>query len=248
MAYELTAKHWIDGTWIDSVQRRPSIDPAKGETIGTYADGSEAEAVQAIAAARRAFLKTGWRSNRVLRAKVLTLWRIDSRRGPTTSSRSSRLRTVRFAGGTLRDRDGPAEAALLRSARADRCRPSRRGRARALLHRPARSGGCCWDHRAVELADCALHPWRQQPGPRPIPTRRMESVATSSACFGQSTTACCAMPVSMCCNRLSPTCRGELDKPKEKPVSPPIANKSETLIVGQSSSSIRRRATGRMSG
>ena len=71
MSHDLTAKHWIDGAWVDSAQRRESIDPATGEAIGTYADGGEAEAAHAIAAARRAFLQTAWRSDRVLRAKVL---------------------------------------------------------------------------------------------------------------------------------------------------------------------------------
>lgn len=68
---QLTARNWIGGEWIDSATRRDSIDPATGETIGTYADGAEAEANQAIAIARKTFLKSEWRGNRRLRAKAL---------------------------------------------------------------------------------------------------------------------------------------------------------------------------------
>jgi betaine-aldehyde dehydrogenase len=65
------ARHWIDGQWIDSGTRRASIDPATGETIGSYFDGGENEATQAIASARRAFLETNWREDRRLRARAL---------------------------------------------------------------------------------------------------------------------------------------------------------------------------------
>ena len=67
----LTAKHWIDGTWVDSDTRLDSTDPATGEVIGTYADGGEKEALLAIAAARRAFVESGWRDDRRLRARAL---------------------------------------------------------------------------------------------------------------------------------------------------------------------------------
>ena len=67
----LTARHWIGGAWIDSPNRRNSINPATGEVIGTYADGGPAEASQAIRVARQAFLETDWRENRRLRAKAL---------------------------------------------------------------------------------------------------------------------------------------------------------------------------------
>ena len=67
----LTARHWIGGEWVDSNTRLDSINPATGETIGTYADGGEAEAVQAIAVARKAFAETAWRSDRRLRAKAI---------------------------------------------------------------------------------------------------------------------------------------------------------------------------------
>ncbi|MGV8921487.1 MAG: aldehyde dehydrogenase family protein [Pseudomonas sp.] len=67
----LSARHWIGGEWVDSATRLDSINPATGEVIGTYADGGEAEAVQAIEIARVAFAETDWRENRRLRAKVI---------------------------------------------------------------------------------------------------------------------------------------------------------------------------------
>ena len=46
----LNARHWIGGEWVDSKDRLDSINPATGETIGTYASGGETEATQAIPA------------------------------------------------------------------------------------------------------------------------------------------------------------------------------------------------------
>ena len=71
MATQLSARHWIDGDWVDGQVRTPSIDPATGETIGTYTEAGEAEAKRAIAAALRAFRETEWRRNRRLRAKAI---------------------------------------------------------------------------------------------------------------------------------------------------------------------------------
>jgi betaine-aldehyde dehydrogenase len=71
MASQLLARHWIDGDWVDGQERAQSIDPATGETIGTYTEAGEAEAMQAIAAALRAFRETEWRENRRLRAKAI---------------------------------------------------------------------------------------------------------------------------------------------------------------------------------
>jgi betaine-aldehyde dehydrogenase len=65
------AMNWIDGDWVDSARRLESIDPATGRTIGSYADGGEVEARRSIAAARRAFVETGWRQDRRLRARAL---------------------------------------------------------------------------------------------------------------------------------------------------------------------------------
>ncbi|MBV9310385.1 MAG: aldehyde dehydrogenase family protein [Solirubrobacterales bacterium] len=65
------AMHWIDGQWVASEEHRDSVDPATGETIGTYAMGTPAEAQQAIDAAKRAFRESGWSTDRALRARVL---------------------------------------------------------------------------------------------------------------------------------------------------------------------------------
>ena len=65
------ARHWIDGQWVDAGARHDSIDPATGERIGTYALGGAAEAEAAVAAARRAFHETDWKTNRELRARTL---------------------------------------------------------------------------------------------------------------------------------------------------------------------------------
>jgi betaine-aldehyde dehydrogenase len=71
MALQLHARHWIDGEWVDSPEEAQSIDPATGETIGTYTEAGEAEAKRAIAAALRAFRETDWRGDRRLRAKAI---------------------------------------------------------------------------------------------------------------------------------------------------------------------------------
>jgi betaine-aldehyde dehydrogenase len=71
MASQLTARHWIDGEWVDGPQQYPSTNPATGEVIGTYTEAGEAEAKRAIAAALRMFKNSDWRENRRLRAKVL---------------------------------------------------------------------------------------------------------------------------------------------------------------------------------
>jgi betaine-aldehyde dehydrogenase len=65
------AMHWIDGRWADSEEHRPSVDPATGLEIGTYAMGGPKEAQAAIEAAKRAFAAPGWRTDRLMRARVL---------------------------------------------------------------------------------------------------------------------------------------------------------------------------------
>jgi acyl-CoA reductase-like NAD-dependent aldehyde dehydrogenase len=35
-APKMFAHHWIGGEWVDSQKRMESINPANGETIGTY--------------------------------------------------------------------------------------------------------------------------------------------------------------------------------------------------------------------
>ena len=73
MAYTVTsvAKHWIDGGWVDSGEHHDSVNPATGETIGSYAMGTATEAQLAVDAAKRAFAETAWRSDRQLRSRVL---------------------------------------------------------------------------------------------------------------------------------------------------------------------------------
>ncbi|MFJ2865456.1 aldehyde dehydrogenase family protein [Kitasatospora sp. NPDC087314] len=66
-----TALHWINGAWVDSPTHADSIDPATGETIGRYADGGEAEAEAAIAAAKETFHGTSWKDDRLRRARAL---------------------------------------------------------------------------------------------------------------------------------------------------------------------------------
>ncbi len=65
------AMHWIDAEWVDSDEHRESVNPATGEVIGSYAMGGPKEAQAAIEAAKRAFADPAWRTNRLLRARVL---------------------------------------------------------------------------------------------------------------------------------------------------------------------------------
>jgi betaine-aldehyde dehydrogenase len=65
------AKHWIDGQWADSEEHRDSVNPATGEIVGSYAMAGPKEAQAAIEAAKRAFAEPEWRTNRLLRARVL---------------------------------------------------------------------------------------------------------------------------------------------------------------------------------
>ncbi len=65
------AMNWIGGEWVDSPDHGESIDPATGQLIGTYADGGVPEAKRCIEAALRAFKNGPWKSDRMLRARVL---------------------------------------------------------------------------------------------------------------------------------------------------------------------------------
>jgi len=65
------ALNWIDGQWTDSETHNDSHNPATGEVIGTYADGTKADAEKAIAIAKKTFEETDWKNNRHLRSKVL---------------------------------------------------------------------------------------------------------------------------------------------------------------------------------
>jgi betaine-aldehyde dehydrogenase len=65
------AKHWIDGEWTGSGTVSESVNPATGAVLGRWADGGEAEARAAVAAARRAFDTSPWSRDRSLRHRVL---------------------------------------------------------------------------------------------------------------------------------------------------------------------------------
>lgn len=68
---KLTASHWIGGLWVEVGERCESIDPATGESIGSFYEGGQAVALQAIDAAQQAFISTPWRHDRRLRARAL---------------------------------------------------------------------------------------------------------------------------------------------------------------------------------
>src|SRR5580692_5715710 len=65
------AKHWINGEWTGSGTVSESVNPATGAVLGRWADGGEAEARAAIAAARRASETTPWSRDRDLRHRAL---------------------------------------------------------------------------------------------------------------------------------------------------------------------------------
>jgi betaine-aldehyde dehydrogenase len=65
------AKHWIDGEWVGSDTVSESVNPATGAVLGQWADGGEAEARAAVAAARRAFDTSPWSRDRSLRHRAL---------------------------------------------------------------------------------------------------------------------------------------------------------------------------------
>src|SRR6202167_4245939 len=66
------AKHWIDGEWTGSGPVKESTNPATGAVLGKWADGGEAEARAAIAAARHAFENSAWPRDRNLRHQALS--------------------------------------------------------------------------------------------------------------------------------------------------------------------------------
>ena len=66
------AKHWIDGEWTESATVSESVNPATGEVLGRWADGGEAEARAAVAAALRAFETSDWARDPSLRHRALS--------------------------------------------------------------------------------------------------------------------------------------------------------------------------------
>jgi betaine-aldehyde dehydrogenase len=65
------ALNWINNQWVDTKNYKESFNPATGEVIGKYAEGGKQEVVSAIAAAKKAFKDSVWKTNRQLRYKVL---------------------------------------------------------------------------------------------------------------------------------------------------------------------------------
>jgi acyl-CoA reductase-like NAD-dependent aldehyde dehydrogenase len=65
------AMHWIGGEWLDSGERRESINPATSEAIGSYVLAGRKETELAVNAASQAFRETDWKYDRSLRARVL---------------------------------------------------------------------------------------------------------------------------------------------------------------------------------
>ena len=72
MDKQRTAKHWINGEWLAQGAEKQSINPANGQSIGTYFDGDAAVAQAAIDAASAAFKLDGWRVDSMLRSTVLS--------------------------------------------------------------------------------------------------------------------------------------------------------------------------------
>ncbi|MBK5395145.1 aldehyde dehydrogenase family protein [Pseudomonas sp. TH39(2020)] len=70
----MQSQHFIDGQWTAADRWTDSLDPANGELIGCFADGGEAEAEAAVAAAARAFDDPQWAQNPRLRQQLLLEW------------------------------------------------------------------------------------------------------------------------------------------------------------------------------
>lgn len=66
------AKQYINGEWIDSGDKKDSINPSTGEVLGSYVEGGKAEMQDAIKAAKDTFDNSDWKTNRDLRYQVLT--------------------------------------------------------------------------------------------------------------------------------------------------------------------------------
>lgn len=72
MTVDNHAKHYINGEWIDSGDKKDTINPSTGERLGTYVEGGKSEMQDAIKAAKDTFKNTDWKTNRELRYQVLT--------------------------------------------------------------------------------------------------------------------------------------------------------------------------------
>jgi hypothetical protein len=112
------ARHRIDGEWTGSGAVSESVNPATGEVLGRWADGGEAEAWAAVAAARRAFDTSPWSRDRSLRHRApdemaarfdaraeelgMLVTKEKARSWPRACSRA-RHRALNWANQTLRD-------------------------------------------------------------------------------------------------------------------------------------------------
>lgn len=104
------ARHWIGGQWTQSMatSEAESLDPATGRPIGRFAAGGEAEANDAIAAARDTFERSDWAQNPRRRQDVLLAWAagLETRRAEIAEL------LTRENGKILRQSDGEVGAAI----------------------------------------------------------------------------------------------------------------------------------------
>jgi betaine-aldehyde dehydrogenase len=66
------ARHHVGGEWLSSPETGESRSPADGTVLGEYFEADVAQVQQAIATARTTFATHPWRTDRQLRARVLT--------------------------------------------------------------------------------------------------------------------------------------------------------------------------------
>lgn len=69
-----TARHWIGGVWTSASAMAESLDPATGQPVGRFAEGTAREAETAVTAARHAFDTTDWAHDPRAREQVLLEW------------------------------------------------------------------------------------------------------------------------------------------------------------------------------
>ena len=137
------AKHWIDGEWTGSDTVSESVNPATGAVLGRWADGGEAEARAAIAAARRAFDTSPWSRDPSLRHRVLNEMadRFDAHAEElgtlVTKENGKKIAEGRFEGGSATSKAASAAcAALWRSRSSRKPRPSSTPFRRSSASRP----------------------------------------------------------------------------------------------------------------
>ncbi len=160
------AKHWIDGEWTGSGTVSESVNPATGAVLGRWADGGEAEARAAVAAARRAFESTPWSRDRGLRHRALVEMadRFDAHAEElgtlVTKENGKKIAEGRF--------EGTSPGPTLRHNAAQALTEHRhlgRGRAGAVVQHLRRAGRRGRRHRPLELSRRPAHP---VPGSGPV--------------------------------------------------------------------------------